>query len=275
MGAFESGSSFIAGVLAKLPETQRSAAQAIFDAAEAKDAVVLLGDGVLARSDYSKHMDTLRDKEVALNQHYETLTSWYDVNKSALEEARDLKLRSGGGTPHPQPTPTPTPSPSPTPSPDLQSPALSAADVRKLADDAVNEAGRDYVAVSAYIASIAAQHQAMFGEPLNALELVQNPKVGRPIVGQPGRIFSLQDAYLERYGEAVGKKQQEAQDKRFNDEVERRLGERQKQTTSHHPFPLRAESSPLDVLETKEGPAAHTLDSAVAEYERLQAARGS
>ena len=60
MGAFESGQSFIAGVLAKLPAEQQAQAKAIFDAAEAKDAVALIGDGALARSDYSRHMDELR-----------------------------------------------------------------------------------------------------------------------------------------------------------------------------------------------------------------------
>jgi hypothetical protein len=78
---------------------------------------------------------------------------------------------------------------------------------------------------------------------------------------------------MERYGERIQKKQQEAEDKRINDEVDKRLGEKLKQSNSGHPFPLRQESSPLDVLQSKEGPAQHTLDSAVAEYERLVAAK--
>jgi hypothetical protein len=113
----------------------------------------------------------------------------------------------------------------------------------------------------------------MFGEPLDAMEIVSNPKVGRPIVGQPGRVYSLQDSYNERYGERVQTKAKEAEDKRFNDEVEKRLQARAAQSPAH-PFPLRSEASPLDVLQTKDGPAVHTLDSAVAEYERLQSGRG-
>src|SRR5215471_9474588 len=89
--AFESGQSFMAGVLAKLPESQREAAKAIFDAAEARDAVTLLGDGALARSDYSRHMDDLREKEGALNEYYTRLSGWYDGNKSALEAAHRLQ----------------------------------------------------------------------------------------------------------------------------------------------------------------------------------------
>ena len=260
MGAFESGQSFLAGVLAKLPEEQRAQAKAIFDAAEAKDAVLLMGDGTLARADYSKSMDGLREKEQALNEHYERLNDWYAVNKEALDKAKE------------RPAPTPNPNPAPNPNPTLT--ALTEDDVRRLADEAVNSAGKDYIAVSAFIASQAGRHMSIFGEPLDALELVQNPKVGRPIAGQPGRVFSLQDAYLEKYGPQLQKKAQEAEDKRINDEVEKRLVERTKGQTSH-PFPLRSEASPLDVLASKEGPAAHTLDTAVAEYERLQSARGS
>jgi hypothetical protein len=113
----------------------------------------------------------------------------------------------------------------------------------------------------------------LFQEPLDMTELIANPKLGKPVMGQPGRVFSLQDAYTERYGERIQAKAKEAEDKRINDLVEQRLGERLKANSSH-PFPLRQESSPLDVLSTKEGSQAHTLDTAVAEYERLQQARG-
>src|SRR5262245_39744481 len=88
MGAFESGQSFVAGVLAKLPAELQTQAKAIFDKAEAKEAVTLIGDGALARSDYSRSMDTLREKEGALNEYYARLNHWYGDNKSALEHAR-------------------------------------------------------------------------------------------------------------------------------------------------------------------------------------------
>jgi hypothetical protein len=262
MGAFESGQSFLAGVLSKLPAEQRTQAEAIFNAAEAKDAVVLIGDSTLARSDYSRSMDQLREKEGALNEYYQRLDGWYTDNKAALEAARGNG--NGGGDPTPPHTPQPQPGPGG---------MISAADARRIADEAVNEAGRDYIAVTAFLTSQAGRHMHMFGEPLDMQELVANPKLGKPVYGQPGRIYSLQDAYTEKYGERLRAKQQEAEDKRINDEVEKRIGERIKQTTSTHPFPLRAESSPLDALQTKDGPAVHTLDSAVAEYERLVAAK--
>lgn len=260
MGAFESGQAFLAGVLAKLPAEQQAQAKAIFDAAEAKDAVTVIGDSTLARSDYSRSMDQLREKEVALNDYYGRLTGWYEDNKTALDAAR-----SAG-----DPTPAPAPAPA---TPPASTGVLSAADIRRIADEAVNEAGRDYIAVTAFLTTQGARHSHLFGEPLDMTELVNNPKLGKPVYGQPGRVYSLQDAYLEKYGERISTKQKEAEDKRINDEVDKRLSDRLKQTTSVHPFPLRQESSPLDVLSTKEGPGAHTLDSAVAEYERLVSAK--
>jgi hypothetical protein len=269
MGAFESGQSLLAGVLAKLSPEQRTQAEAIFNSAEAKDAVTVIGDSALARSDYSRSMDSLREKEGALNEYYTRLNSWYEENRSALEAARG----GGGGDPTPSPEPTHQPAYQPAAGQPAPGGMLTQADIRRIADEAVNEAGKDYIAVTAFLATQGARHSHLFGEPLDMTELVANPKLGKPVYGQPGRVFSLQDAYYERYGERIQKKQQEFEDKRINDEVDRRLSERLKQQTSVHPFPLRQESAPLDVLSTKDGPAAHTLDSAVAEYERLVAAK--
>jgi len=263
MGAFESGQSFLAGVLSKLPAEQQAQARAIFDAAEAKDAVVLLGDGALARSDYSRSMDTIREQERALTEYYTRLDGWYAENKATLDAAAQ---RGGAADPAPPQDRTPNGGAG-------GNVALSAYDIRRIANDAVNEAGRDYIQVSAFLSTQGARHSHLFNEPLDMTELVANPKLGKPIYGQPGRVYSLQDAYMERYGERIQKKQQEAEDKRINDEVDKRLGEKLKATQSGHPFPLRTEASPLDALSTKEGPAAHTLDSAVAEYERLVSAK--
>jgi hypothetical protein len=261
MGAFESGQSFLAGVLAKLPPEQRAQAEAVFNAAEAKDAVTLAGDGVLARSDYSRHMDDLREKEQSLTDYYTRLDGWYKENQTALTEARErvrqpeVQPPNGNGSGAP-----------------IQTPAMTPEQMRRIADDAINDAGRDYIAVSAFIATQGDWHRHVFGEPLDMTEIVNNPKLGRPILGQPGRVYSLQDAYQEKYGTQIAQKNKEAEEKRFNDEVEKRLTERTRANSSQ-PFPLRSESSPLDVLSTKDGAASHTLDSAVAEYERLVAAK--
>jgi hypothetical protein len=270
MGAFESGQSFLAGVLAKLPPEQRAQAEAVFNAAEAKEAVTILGDGALARSDYSRHMDDLREKEQALTTYYTQLDGWYKDNQTALTEARDQRTRGAADPAAAAHAAAAAAAAGDRPA--LQSPALTEQQIRQIANDAINDAGRDYIAVSAFIATQGDWHRHVFGEPLDATELVNNPKLGRPIVGQPGRVYSLQDAYQEKYGAQIAEKQRAAEDARFNAEVEKRLAERTRASASQ-PFPLRSESSPLDVLTTKDGTAAHTLDSAVAEYERLVAAK--
>jgi hypothetical protein len=260
MGAYESGQAFLAGVLAKLPAEQQVQAKAIFEAAEARDALMTLGDGALARSDYSKQMDAMAAKEAELTAQFENLNSWYDVNKDALQDYRRIKSAPApGNDPVHQPA---------------QPAAQPPVDPRKVVEEVLNEAGRDYVQVSAWLADRAVEHYQTFGERLNTQELAADPRLGKPYPGVPGRIVSLPDVYQARYGERLAARHKEEQEKAFNAEVDKRLGEKLRSQTSQ-PFPLR-ESSPsvLDALATKDGPAAHTLDTAVAEYERLTQARG-
>lgn len=259
MGAFESGQAFLAGVLAKLPTELQAQAKELFEKPEAKDALIVIGDGALARPDYSKAMNTLKENETALQAKLDNLTAWYTENEAALKEFVVIKPEydrlKAGGKPEEKPIP-------------------DAVDPRKVAEDVLAEQGRDYIQLSAWLAAKAVEHLHAFGEPLPAMELVQDPRLGKPVPGQPGRVFSLQDVYASKYGERVSAKAKEAEDKRINDEVEKRLKE--ERAKLGQPFPLRNDASPsvLDVLNTKDGPAAHTLDSAVAEYERLTSARG-
>ena len=263
MGAFEDGSSFITGVLAKLPAELRGQVQEALTKPEAKDAVIAIGDGVLARSDYSKHMDALKTKEGDLQTRFSELNNWYDVNKGALEDYKVIKpkydvLAKGATPPRSDDDPPPPREP---------------VDIEKTVREVIEQEGRGYVEVSAFLASTGVRHYAMFNEPIDLQELTSNPKLGKPVVGQPGRVFSLLDAYTEKYGDRVAQKSKEAEDKRINDEVDKRVAEKLKGQVTQ-PFPLRGEApSVLDVLTTKDGPAQHTLDSAVAEYERLQGAR--
>jgi hypothetical protein len=260
VGAFESGQEFVAGVIAKLPAELQAQARELFGKPEAKDAVIIVGDGVLARPAYSKAMDDLKVKETELADKLANLNTWFAENKAALEEFVTIKPEYDelkAGAPNPKPTPDPKP-----------------VDPRAIAQEVVNEAAREAVNVSAWLAGKAVEHSHLFGEPLNVMEIVSDPRLGKPIAGQPGRVFSLQDAYSAKYGERVAVKVKEAEDKKFNDEVEKRMAVERAKLTGQ-PFPLRGDASPsvLDVLATKEGPASHTLDSAVAEYERLQGVR--
>lgn len=284
-GAYEDGQAFIAGVLAKIPdETLRAQAKAAFEATAAKDAVTLIGDGVLARADYSKHMDaiTTKDRELkeqlsAANTLYERNDTWYKANEAALkayptlkaendrlkaggegeteeEKAERLRRSSAGGI-------------------------MTKDEIAKLITESLDpllaERERGYVDVVAFMQDTGMTHLGRFGTAPNMRELIANPKLGKPIVGQPGRVFSLQDAYNEKYGADVAAKDKEAHDKLIEDEVQKRLKQEREQNPGLQAFPLRGQApSVLDVLTTKDGSAAHTLDTAVAAYESLQSGRG-
>lgn len=248
MGAFESGQEFLNSVLAKLPADKQAAAKALFEDPTAKDAVTLVGAGALARSDYSKNLDALKAKE-------DELVVWYEDNKAALDEFVKIKPEYDTlkGTKKEDP------------------PKVDPIDPRKVAEEVLASQGRNYVDVADWIADRKLDHYVKFGEILDTRALLDDPRLGKPVAGQPGRVVSLPDLYHEKYGEKLAAKQKEADDKKFNDEVEKRLAERRAQQPQ--PFPLRGESSVLDALGDPDRAAKHTVETAVEHYERLQADR--
>lgn len=252
MGAKESGQAFLEQVLSKLPVEKQAAAKALFEDPSAEAAVVLVGDGALARADYSKGMDALKAKT-------DELENWFQDNKGALDDYLAIKpeydtlkaTKPGEVKPHVEPP----------------------IDPKKVVEDVLSVQGPHFLQASAWMAAKAVEHSRLFGEELDVLALAQDPRLGKQIKGAAeGRVVSLPDLYMEKYGEKVAAKAKEIEEKKFNDEVDRRMKERQAQQTTN-PFPLRGESSVLDVLSEKDGAAKHTLDTAVAEYERLTAAR--
>jgi hypothetical protein len=255
MGAKESGQAFLETVLAKLPAEKQAAAKAIFEDAGAEAAVVLLGDGALARADYSKGMDGVRAKT-------DELEGWFRDNKAALDDYLAIK-------PEYDRLKTTT-----TTTTTTQPPPLDDKAARKVAEDLLAEQGPHFLQASAWLAAKAIEHKDLFGEALDVMALASDPRLGRQIKGQPeGCVCSLPDLYSEKFGEKVAAKQKDAEEKRINDLVEAKFKDRVAQSTTN-PFPLRGEASVLDVLADKDGSAKHTLDTATALYERLQGERG-
>lgn len=251
--AIDSGKAFLDQILAKLPESLRDQAKTALTAPEAADALTLLGDGVLARSDYSRQMDEIKAKEATLTSDYDNLNAWYAENKERLGKVETLEqqiARLQGNPPIPTPTPTPTPAPT----------GLSREDVDKI----LLERDKGYARVLGLTTQVAARHLRMFGE---------EPDMPAVIDLATKKAIPLEDAYREKYGEQLAEKAKAAEDERINKLVTERLAEERKKQTDQ-PFPLRnASPSVLDVLEQPNAPK-HDLDSALAEYERLQAARG-
>lgn len=251
--ALDSGKAFVEQVLAKLPESLRDAARTAFAAPEAAEALTTVGDGVLARSDYSRLMDEVREKEAAITEDYTKLNGWYETNKSRLGQVETLEAeiaRLSGGKP---------------PVPDLTKPAVPSGLSREDLDKVLEDRDRNYAGVLAYTTSLATKHLRDFNEVLDVQAVIDNATKTRS---------SLDASYKTLFAEKLTAKAKAEEDARINKQVEERLAERLK-GQGDQPFPLRNQSpSVLDILQTKDdAPANHNLDTAVAEYERLMATR--
>ena|SRR3990172_3165621 len=257
--ASEAGKSFLAGVLAKLPESLRGQAETVFAAADAESALEVMGTGALAQPEINRKLDEirqqnegLRQQEVELTAKFDELNAWYDVNQKALE---DYKVLKAGVTPPKDPPKDPSPM-----------------DIRTQVEAIINEQARDYVALSAFMMTQGGRHYAMFQEPLDGMELLANPKLGKPIAGQPGKVFSLENAYQEKYGDRLAARQKEAEDARIKKLVDEGMAEERRKAPSH-PFPIRQEAAAIDLIPSGGKSSDHTVDSAVALYEQLSQAR--
>lgn len=252
--ASDSGKAFLDQVLAKLPESLRDGVKTAFAAPEAADALTAVGDGVLARADYSRAMDEIKAKETTLTSDYDNLNAWYAENKDRLGKVESLEQQIAklqGQAPNPPP-PSPTPSPGPA--------GLTREDIDKI----LLERDKGYARVLGLTTQVAARHLRVFGEEPDMQGVID-------IATKKG--VSLEDAYREKYSEQLAEKAKAAEHDRVEKLVAERLADERKKQADQ-PFPLRnASPSVLDVLEQKDRPA-HDVDSAVAEYERLQAARG-
>lgn len=252
--ALETGKSLADLVLAKLPESLRAEASKIFTAPEAADALVELGARGLAQSELSRQLDSLREKEAQVLEDYNKNVAWFEENKPKLDrlpilEAENARLK---GTPPPAAPPEPPPAT-----------GLTKEDLDKI----LLERDRGYANVLGLGIEVGAKHLHLFGEPPDMRGVIE-------LAGKKG--LSLEAAYQEKYGERLAAKAKEAEDARINKIVEERVSTERKKF-AESPYPLRnASPSVLDILENpNDKPANHTVDSAVAEYERLVAARGA
>lgn len=280
MGAKESGQAFLAGALAKLPAELQAQAKAIFESPEATDAIVTIGDGALARGDYSKQMDALRAREQALTERetaattlYEQNAAWYETHKQALEEYTTLKpawdeWQATGGKPAGTPTTTTTTTPPAAGKGDEM--GLTEEQITKLIAEQVNAAAVDAVGISAWASKRAVEHFQTFGEVLPVDEIVATTIEAR----SKGHTATLDQTYQSRYGERLKEKQVAAENAKIETEVQRRLAEERAKAGPALPFPTRTEASPLDVIGTQTNPADYSVDAAVAHYAQLQQARG-
>lgn len=262
--ASEAGKAFLDGVLAKLPEDQRATAKGLFDANEG--ALEVLGSGALGQAeinrqftDLTKQKETLEQQRTELIAKQGELTSWFEANQGALadyvahKDAID-KLKAGGGVMG-----------------DDKGKGLTAEEVAAM----MEARDRAFAGAFALGTNLTANHLHMFNEPLDMQELMADPKVGTVIDRATGKVYGLQDAYNTKFGARVAERSKQIEDKRIKDLVDQGVAERMKALPQNQqqPYPLRDSGSPLDALTGERKTSDYTVDSAVAEYNRLQNAR--
>ena len=260
--ALDSGKSLAEAVLAKLPESLREQAKAALLAPEASEALTLLGDSALARSDYSRQMDEIRAKTEELKAQEDTLladhknlTDWYAEKKAVIDKypslsaiEQELAKARGGNVPPPvEPKPT--------------VPGLTREEIDKL----LMERDLGYADALALGIDVGAQHLHTFGEPPDMRSVIGLAKQKR---------ISLEAAYQEKYGDKLAERAKADEAARIQKLVDEKYAEKLKQHADQ-PFPLRnREPSVLDVIaDPNRKPSDYTAEAAAAEYERLQAAR--
>ena len=252
MGAYDTGKTQLQAILAKLPESMRGPVAEAFGKDEAKDALTLLGDTTLARSDYSRAMDEVAQKEQQVLSDFNRLNTWYQTVKPKVEnydtleaEVNRLKL-------------------TPAPAPITQE--VKSGLTREQLEEWANNRDQGYAGVLALTTTIATKHLKEFGEVLDVQDVMQLAA---------NKHISLQDAYNEKYGQQLKDKADAVEKARIDKLLEEARADERKKFQGL-PYPIRnASPSVLDVLDsTTDKPSNHTLDSAVAEYERLAANRG-
>lgn len=255
MGALEAGTQYLQQVLAKLPESQRPAAEAIFLDAQAQAALTELGAGVLRQQDYSRNLDAIALEKKAANDLYLQNKAWYDQNKADLDSLPQLlaeteRLRALEGKP-----PATPPAAPPVPNPN----AVSADDLQGII--------RESLGLHAVIPTLIASHQVRFGEVLSEeqmIGLIQQAQQGQR---------SLKAQYAITFGEKLQAKSAEeeaAKVKKIQDEA---IASYQR-ANPNMPYPVRPSgTSPLDFVKSPIDPASLTPEALAAEYNALVAGK--
>lgn len=265
--ALDTGTSFIAGVLAKLPESLRESAKAAFAAPEAQEALTTLGDGVLARADYSRAMDDIKVKEDTLVADYEKLNTWYATRQADFEIVDGLKKTGKWSDKGPVLDGAP-PKPGDPPLAVDTSKFVSREDFDKIMRG-------EQMAAAGFLAlqqNIGMKHLQDFGEVIDTRELLADTNLGKPT--PDGRVYGLQDAYNTKYSTKITERNQKLENERIEKLVGERLATERK--GFNMPIPLKnGQGSPLDLLEanTEFKPDPNLAQTAAEEYARLQAAR--
>jgi hypothetical protein len=257
--ASEAGKSFLAGVLARLPEALRAQAEATFAAAEAESALEVLGTGALAQPEINRRFDEIKKKETELDAWHGQLTEWFEQKKTDLAELDALRAK-------PAPTPELRPNGQPTPNGHVDPSRFIS---REDFDKTLAAQERGALAFFDQLNQLSLRHFKDFGEVLNTTPLLTDRRLAQ--LGLEGIYQELHKEQLEARAKAA----REAEVEKIRQEERTKL--QAELAGQHHPYPVRGnEPSTLDGIEAQvagKPPQAKTIDDMVAEYARLSAAR--
>lgn len=247
----DTGKAFLAGVLAKLPESLRTQAEATFAAAEAESALAELGSGVLRQADYSRAQDGVRARETELNTWHQQLADWQAGERekvAAAIAAADARVAAGPTAPIPSTAPTPAQPP-----------------VNAITREDLNSFGDLAAGVIAVTTRLGLQHMHTFGEVMDPQQLLSHPKV---------REIGLEGAYKELFKEKLDQKAAEldaVKAKAIGDAAVAAY----RAAHPNLPYPVNGQVQPstLDFLESKADPSQFTAEAAANHYNQLVAAR--
>ncbi len=269
MSALESGKGLAEQILAKLPESLRGQVKSVFDAPEAVDAITLLGDSALARSDYSKQMDDIRKKtgeletlQTQVKSDYDNLTAWFTENKEKLTQFDTIKPeydRLKAAPPSPNPNPNPNPAP-------------VAGMTKEDFDKALAARDSGYAAVLGLTSTLSVKHFRDFNEVLDVSALIEHATKNRVPLFDPKADV---DAYRAVHGEKLTAKATADEKARVDKLVNERLAEERKNQQQPYPIAGGTEPSALDTLNQPDRTTRYTADAAAAKYEELVAASGA
>jgi hypothetical protein len=255
--ATDSAKEFLAGVFAKLPAEKRAQVEEVLLSADAEAALTIVGEGVLGRAENTRIAQELQQKEQTVNTFKQELDQWYAANEPKLKEFDQIKpefdrLKAGDTI--------------------RVKPNGEGSMNEKQVQDLIAAATADAVPAMALMTELSVDHFQKFGEKVDMRAMLADPKLGKP--QSNGSIYGLVDAYQTKYGEKLTAKATEAENARVEKIVSERL-QAKLAANPQIPYPVRPGGSPLDLIEEGKDPASlHTVDTATAEYERLQASRG-
>jgi len=244
---------FLDGLLLTLPEDQRGQAQEIFNQyTSAEAAAEHISSHVLRQQDYSRKMnegqaeiqserDKLADQLAALQQERQQVNEWWEVNREALVDYRNIKSGQPTNTKETSMSGNTKPQPSPS--------TLTKEELDRQLQERFNKFGEEALPVIEIYNVLGAKHMHTFNEPLG---LEDWTKVrSHPKAREAGLEAAYNEVFRSRYDE-LRTKAEEDKLEAAREEGRKQAREEMAKQGPPYAFSGAMPSIPLDILEQPE-----------------------